>query len=247
MIYSYKQDSVEELLRDHIEEMLKVLNTLTTSKALKFVEKFEIPKADFINSLKIAVIFHDIGKIFYQENWKEQSLSFIGHERISALFLKMFMKNLDDEEPIIRLKDAIIFAVLYHHHAMGYRLPAFKEISTLKLNSLFEEFYEDISHLMRKYKMDFYINPLHEMILEIKKNFLSSMENIHSLIRYAENLPFEKDIWETYLEDGIKRTLMLLSLSILISLDYESAGKTRRGNKAPFHRVTKEFIRHYLQ
>jgi len=244
MIYSYKQESGEELLKDHIEEILEILSASTDSKAFKFVEKLGILKTNFINSLKITAIFHDFGKIFYQNLWRKGGLSFAGHERISAFILERFLDKLDELDMIDleKLKSPMLFAVLYHHHAMGRRWVPYgiRNISELKL--LLEEFVKDASQLMEKYSLQPYLKPLKETILEFERDLESNPNMVYEL----ENLGLENALWESYVRGGVKRTLMLLSLSILTSLDYEAA-KRRRGGEPPFYRAVKEFIKNYLE
>jgi len=236
MIYSFRRNSIEETLKDHVKEMLRILEDSTDSKVFKFAEKLSVSKKVFHDSIKIAVIFHDSGKIFYQK--PSGNLSFPGHERASTYILDIFTKKLIRINMLEnKVRNLMLFSVLYHHHAMGER--NYHIESSVKLKHLFEEFTRDVSELMEQYDLKSYINPLKEVITLFVEKMGCKPEATQ--IKEVEN-----ELWDHYVNSEVK-TLMLLSLSILVSLDYEAAKKLRGGAYSPFYPAVKEFTQNYLQ
>jgi CRISPR-associated endonuclease Cas3-HD len=125
--YLKKKDGAEfkELLSDHIETALGSSCRLSNSRIVMFARSI-MKNIDFERLLRIAIIFHDSGKAFFQKNLKklksgEEYLSFAGHEFVSAILADMFIKELSIET-MHEVYLTVPFSVLYHHHAMNPHL-----------------------------------------------------------------------------------------------------------------------------
>ncbi|NPA85911.1 MAG: hypothetical protein GXO42_00680 [bacterium] len=105
-------------LEAHIEGALKILDRLRGKKPLRYLEALT-GEQNVEEWCALAVIFHDAGKALYR------GYSFPGHEYLSTLLLDKYLWQLSVERsrqggPLLNsvLQEAVIFAVLFHHHAM---------------------------------------------------------------------------------------------------------------------------------
>lgn len=246
VILSYARRNFKEELKIHIREMFKTLNNPIGSRTFRFAGNLGIEPNHFSDAVKLAIIFHDFGKIFYQNCWsKEGYLYFTGHEQISAMFLNDFLRRLGDtyeEVPIIKLKYPMIFAVLYHHHAMGNRSPSIAPPNFSQIKPILNEFEDDTLCIMNEHELNY---------ASVLTNAMSGFEEILktnplSLLLCARDTGLNVDIWKAYNRDETERSLMLLLLSILVFSDYEASQRIRGGPQSTFYRATKEFAENYL-
>lgn len=246
-ILSYAKGNVKEELKVHIREMLGTLNSSADSRAFKFVSNLGTDLHCFSNAVQLAIILHDFGKIFYQDSWSRDGyLYFTGHEQISTMFLNEFLRILgdsNDEVPIIKLKYPMIFAVLYHHHAMGNRSPRIGIPYLSRMIPLLKEFEGDALCIMKEYELEDYRSALRDAVLRFE-GFLKT--NPQHLLTCAKDIGLSTVIWRAYNSDEDERSLMLLLLSILVSSDYEASQRIRGGHQSTFYRATREFAENYL-
>jgi len=246
-ILSYAKGNVREELKVHIREMLRTLNSSANSRAFRFVSNIGTGLHCFGDAVRLAIIFHDFGKIFYQNNWSRAGyLYFTGHEQISAMFLKEFLRILgesDYDAPLIKLKNPIIFAVLYHHHAMGNRSIPIDISYSSRVISLLNEFKGDALCIMKEHELEDYRSALEGAVLGFEK--LLKTNRLH-LLACTKDMGLSTNIWKAYNRDENERSLMLLLLLILVSSDYEASQKIRGGPLSTFYRATREFADNYL-
>ncbi|PUA32648.1 MAG: CRISPR-associated endonuclease Cas3'' [Candidatus Terraquivivens tikiterensis] len=121
----YKDGKEEkELLRDHIQGALNHVERIENKRIGRFVLK-NLGVSNFGQLLRYSIILHDAGKAFFQSEKhirhedNVEYLSFSGHEFFSALIAECFV-----DEKIRQTYDfsysSVVFAVLYHHHAMNF-------------------------------------------------------------------------------------------------------------------------------
>lgn len=246
-ILSYAKGNVKEELKVHIREMLGTLNNPAHSRAFKFASNLGTDLHCFSDAVQLAIILHDFGKIFYQDNWSRDGyLYFTGHEQISTMFLKEFLRILgdsNDEVPIVKLKYPMTFAVLYHHHAMGNRSPLISIPYLSRISPLLKEFEGDALCIMKEHELEDYTSALRGAVLRFEEVLKA---NPRHLLMCAKDIGLNVVIWRAYNSDEDERSLMLLLLSILVSSDYEASQKIRGGRQSTFYRATREFAENYL-
>ena len=254
-VLSYKDDRNEELLKEHIEEGLKLINDAKESKGIKFGEKiFEKYKEKslkkdykYIECLKLAWIFHDLGKVFYQKP-NAKRLIFVGHEILSTFLFKKFLSLIYQYD-----MDFALFSVLYHHHAMNLKN---REIKMYIDNESYEcayeifkgNYFEKIYNILTNYNLNKYSQAFNDTINEVGK-FLEEYDmsifvsNVKNNVRYVS-----EELWKRYIsgtEHEFKK-LSLLTTSILNCLDYEVSKQKRKYSRSIFSEVSKEYIKYYL-
>lgn len=241
-IFSYANGHTKEELKDHIRAALRTTTNITNSRVFKFVENIGLDAPTFNDAIKLTIIFHDFGKIFYQDCWsKKGHLYFTGHENISAKFLNEFFRNFDSKTCLIKFKNSMIFAVLYHHHAMGNRQISVNVVNHNRTSILLEEFERDILQIMKEHKLE-YEDALKDAISRFE-GLLKTRQGL-SLI-FGKN-ELRNTVWKAYVRGGNERSLMLLSLAILVASDY-NASKRRGGCPSAFHMAAEEFVNSYLR
>jgi CRISPR-associated endonuclease Cas3-HD len=149
------------LLIDHIASALEIVEKAENSSLFRFAERFY---PDFKRAAKLAVVFHDSGKIFYQfKRGKEgrRYLSFKGHEYFSTYILSMFANNLleidvENYEKDGTLRQICTFAIFFHHHAMNVRLrkPEVKPMMFEYGMQLLDKFADEVSIFLDEVERD---------------------------------------------------------------------------------------------
>ncbi len=263
----------KQTLGEHIEESLKAIekikdgklwsfyvNTLTDGKELKNYDE-----ETFEKWLKFAVIFHDIGKVFYQRNFgfdKDEDvkyLNFRGHEFFSTyladIFIDLWLER-DLESRLNEFKDfrwIVCSSILYHHHAMGLKSrERLDEIRVCKLeeyDSIINEvnrIFKETSHLDRLFGagiVETFIGELMKFKSKFRKNknkeYVLDKRFISEVFRYVDDL--NARIWTEFVKNKDFRKLMILTTTILIVLDYEGS-KTRTEKPPKFYNILKEFV-----
>jgi len=235
----YKKDKngkiIMETLKDHIHLCLKFFKKFKETKFWKLInidlkEKY----AEF------AITYHDVGKIFYQNNLikdKEKEieyLSFKGHEFISTWMLNRVLEKFNKElilsginertiEDIKLLSKSAQFAVLYHHHAMGIK-ERLKELDMINIRELTEEEYQILSKDFSSiYKIKL------EEIDSAFKNFLCNKNEMNKKLKdiksEVENI--NSEIWEFYQSNPFNKKVMLTFLLVLVYVDYKASQISR--------------------
>lgn len=256
-VLSYKDDGNEELLEEHIKKGLELIDKAKESKGIKFGERiFKKYKRkslnrnyNFIECLKLAWIFHDLGKVFYQKS-DAKRLIFVGHEILSTFFFKKFLSLIYQYD-----MDFALFSVLYHHHAMNLKNREIKMyIDEESYKYAYEEifkgnYFERISDILRNNNsLNKYSQAFNDTINEVGK-FLEEYDmsifvsNVKNHVRHIS-----EELWKRYIsgtEYAFKK-LCLLTTSILNCLDYKVSEENREVKKTVFCEASKEFIKYYL-
>jgi len=252
-IYSYKTPEVEETLDVHVLTALDLIKK--KSKIVRYGAKIE-PK--FYDILRVAVIFHDIGKAFYQANYKEKDmkrvLSFRGHEVISAYIFHNILKKLKQEVGVeeYRIYDPATFSILYHHHAMGID----KRISTIikikepeELGKILQVTSSIIDNILQKNELEEFrkalVNTVMELIEKVQEvGFRKLLEIIAGNVKQLKSSLWRKDYG--YATSKKFRKVALLLLSALITVDYIAAIKIRGGSQTIFAQAINEYYAIYF-
>ena len=239
--------TVEENLVDHINIALDFTKGLKTSKVARFADKL-CRKVDFQDLVRLSIIFHDVGKVFYQKNFitKEgrKFLSFKGHEYFSAYIFeefrnKLIEQNLEDCEKY-ELYKACTFAIFYHHHAMNIRLrtPRIREEGIERGLNLLSSFKNDVQCLLTRDE----ISALEDAVGVIKrlpvKSFLANIR------REVDGM--NRELWNNLIVKVEIRKLSFLVLSVLLVADYSAAQEKRKFGHSIFKRALDDFYCFYL-
>ena len=253
-IYSYWEQEGDKIYSETLyEHILNALNNLNIeySKIILFGKKLT-PR--FGDIARLTVIFHDIGKTFYQTNYSingnRKIISFRGHEYISAYIFHIFNSHLlehgslsDSELKRFEEYNAITFSIFYHHHAMGVgkRKPYCVYRSLEKGFSLLDV----LKKYMNKLENNNWLKEVENNILYTILNKLDLLKtNIKLMIRDIETVLY-KNIWKDIIKYPNFRKLCLLSLTTLIAVDYTSA-KKRPGASTRFSNIIKDFHNYYF-
>ncbi|MDK2876265.1 MAG: CRISPR-associated endonuclease Cas3-HD [Archaeoglobaceae archaeon] len=244
MIYARKSEEFEQSLEEHIEECLKSLEELKNTRFWRIVSKAEL-------DLKVATIFHDSGKIFYQNNLKKGKLSFSGHEVFSAYILDRFIWHYGKFEKNLRISDLLsAAAVLYHHHAMGVK----SRLGNLRKLELKFSKQEEFKKILAEHE-EIMLKNLEFLGLEgveralkcvnsdLEKFVVGGRVKSSKMIFEFEGLNkgLNKRIWDKFQKDANFRKMMVATTTALVVCDYRGA----KGKKTEFSKVVDEFVELY--
>jgi CRISPR-associated endonuclease Cas3-HD len=254
---------IREELWHHVNSMLQLIRLPWNVRM--FLQRIGLEEEIFIQALRISVIFHDMGKAYYQTNYKKDQckshrgeyrkyLSFMGHEFISACILyhvlrdpytiELNMSQWEDDYDFI--KGAMLYAVLYHHHAMAY-LERREEIlhgrnAKIKQPNIDETKY--LTNLTEKTLGGKTSRELEKLLTTkppdkiVTKNCL---ENILTKIK----LPWTQN--PSKMPKTTPFTLQRLLLTYLLALDNTSATQTRKNRRqTPYLKSIQIFTQNYL-
>jgi len=246
-------DERKEFLVDHVKEMINLLNNFKNSRAQKFGEllcrRLHLSSADFESYLLQTIVLHDIGKAFYRQNLpkhiSEGHLSFPGHEVVSAVITWYALERLS-----LSSMKPVIFAVLYHHHAMDVERRLQGSIQRLRNPSdAVEDLKEDLEELK-----SFIPRTLMDKLLEVLKEI--GKETSWTFMRDVSRkfkIEIKRKLWDVLARSNdaksfVQKKLSLLTLSCLISLDYIAASRLRGRNvNTAFGKVVRDFYKIYCQ
>ena len=255
----------KQTLEQHIDEAIRSLdNEIENTKIWRYYVNL-INEESVGRWMKAAIVLHDIGKIFYQGNFKswgrKKYLNFTGHEFLSTYLTDKFLNAWLEEDIKSRLGEYKSFrwilcgSILYHHHAMGLkRRELLNEITICKNVSEFDEILSKVLGIMRGYLSEFGSDAIQKLINEIRGIRQSGLTNhtklslgkgsLSKIYRYVDELNGE--IWRNFVRSGEFGKKMILSTSILIIADYR--GSRRRGEeKTKFGEIIDESIRLYRE
>lgn len=256
-IYSYWEQKgnkvFSETLLEHIVEALNLLNLKENSKIDIFGNRLS-PR--FNDIVRLTVIFHDIGKLFYQTSYyidrekKHQIMSFRGHEYFSTYIFQTFRINLLErsllkDEDIEMFVDygAVVFSILYHHHAMGTK----KREYTLHRRSLEKSLLllDRLRNYMRELNRNGWLTDeeYDVIVFTLNKEYILSFSFIPISAVIKEYID---DIWRETIKNPKFRRLCLLSLMTLITVDYISAARRRSVSATRFSKILREFYEYYF-
>ena len=231
----------KELLEEHIRNALKFVEEVNESRLGKFVSE-KMCVSSFQQLLSYAIIFHDAGKAFFQsEKYLMKSdkgvyLSFYGHEFISALLTDLFVTekmNICNDRSYL----SIVFAVMYHHHAMN---PYVRARAIRKLPPVNDRLYSD----RLREVLSTFLNKDDQTILEKSLKKLPRKLNINGLEALHYKL-IEKLILSPA-NINLKKLSFIL-LDALIVCDYLSAQGREGEGGSTFTKTIKQFYKSWLQ
>lgn len=251
-----KEGESKELLigskQGHIEQMLELVRNSHNSSYESYAKKL-VSNIKPLSLLTFAVIFHDVGKVFYQEDVRNyKHLSFGGHEFLSAFVFKELRCKVIEKDPTNPLFNdfgrVIEFAIFYHHHAMNVRQrkKLLNEVPIVKLRSNIEflkQFFEEI-HKFQEIRQNIDVITLNETVNTISKKFPNSIVDLRSEIEEQ----IEKLVWKELQANFTKLKLSYLLLSGLVVIDNIVACKTRREErKDAFSEAIEDFFNLYMK
>lgn len=232
----------EQTLEEHLKLCLEAFKSLSSTKILNIFQGTE-------NLLKIAIVFHDSGKVFYQQRIKKGK-GFLGHELFSTFIVDEFLQceDLNFSFDSRFLIDAI---VLYHHYAMGLKireerfLKEFKEGFSVGEEKLFEEVLREYEEIVLEL-LECDESAIKKAMKRAKNAVMAHLEK--GFLQYRlifKNLRYiNKEIWDRFVADRVFRKLMLLGVNAMTIVDYLGA-KTEDGRRSEFSRVIDEFVSLY--
>jgi len=221
---------VEETLDEHVREMAELLKNVETSPAGMYGSKLlaELGYGDvgFRDVILLAVLTHDFGKAFYSP--RGGKCSFRGHELISAFILQQASSDPQLSPRLARAMGFAIFAVLYHHHAMGIKSKYTLSISVEPAKALGN--LEGMLTVAREIGVrEEWIGALAQALAELKK------WGTEQLVREAVGGvgQAESRYWNAMAsgdrESQLTKRLMFLTLASLIAVDNVAASRLREG------------------
>jgi|GEM_PF-3199310 len=256
-LYSYRyvcgdRDIIAEGLKDHSARVVKYLERVRGSPLARYATiKGGVKEEGFVNSLLIAGALHDVGKAFYQHNWREDSkgckyLSFAGHEWVSAYFIELMRRELiGDESPAAGMLDVTLYATLLHHHAMDVRGRA-KGLANIPKPPPEEAVIGGLTELSDlipdRVVRDAYLNVLGEATGHVLKGSCGGLADVFEVVRSA----YFSIVKRSAGRRG-RRILYLLGVASLVTADYLAAGEVRGPSSSRFWGVVKEFSSLYLR
>ncbi len=265
-IYAYWEEDRNgnirfQTLEDHIRDSLEALNNIRDTKIWRYYASF-CQNAE--KWMKLAIVFHDMGKVFYQENKKRNKkgryLSFVGHEFISTYLVDGFLGIWLNKDLENRLEDyknfrwLVYSSILYHHHAMGLR--SRERLNEIKVcgNCEFDNIAKKASEIVRKYSMEFDVKPeeFFNLLKQLKLTklvegsdiLLLDRNVISDIYRYVDELNVV--IWRKFAGEKDFRRRMILATNMLIMADYIGS-KERGEEKTEFGRVVDESVELYRE
>lgn len=227
-----------QTLEEHLKLSLKAFEELKSTRFWKLISEAE-------EILKIAIVFHDAGKIFYQiENNiknKNKEPSFLGHEFFSAFILDNFTwaMKLDKKSKLLATG-----SVLYHHYAMGLkeRLKNFERKnqefrifdSEKEFEGVLEEHKKIVLNLL---KLEDAEKAMDEVNNRIKSYLNANSLDYHSIFNQLREL--NNQIWEKFVGEKDFRKLMLPCINTVTIVDYLGVNEGRSG----FRSIVEEFMK----
>ena len=261
---------VIEYLVHHVTEMLSLVDKGSKTicygerlynnykELLRRKDKDVLIEYGYDDIVYTAIVFHDTGKALYQHRVKNAMkykgyVSFAGHEAFSALLLEEIMVKLSSMDPVRHFVEALtpaIFAILYHHHSLvlDKRIKklehTIKEIDDKTITSITDMIKNDLEIIKHK-------NKLIETILDnIEEPIRKTIEKLQHSTSYTVKELDEKlkrTIASGTKENILLKKLMYLTLTTLITLDYEAAKKIRSGTPTTFGEMCEEWLNHYIR
>ncbi|MGC9209512.1 MAG: HD domain-containing protein [Nitrososphaeria archaeon] len=255
----YCRSGYGESLLDHVRGMLGY------DPGARIVRIGMSETDDFELGLKLAIAFHDAGKIPFSEErqfggfYKGDTLTFTGHEFLSYIILdKAFHLPLSGLGNLT-LK-AVKLSVLLHHHPQNIKA------RFISLRSKAKSFSKITcrAFVLKKSSVMAFVDDLNDLkafepslLAQIRSNLQKSLEDVidisHIINQYESEItnysrnPFKK---EEELNRGMR--IFMPMLLALITMDYVSAANRQpcsgssTTNTTKFSEVARDFYRFYL-
>jgi CRISPR-associated endonuclease Cas3-HD len=242
----YSEDgNIIEYLADHINDCITLLANLKDCRLGRLGTSLN---KDFVNEVRLAIVFHDLGKAFYQNN----PSNFSGHEIFSTYILQKFrtpfIENRLQQIADYNLLEPALFSVAFHHHPMDIRKRLEKirririspsslevlqnELSFVKEDALTKEEKALLNSVLSKLKSK--IEGWSLTVDDVRREFQDEVCK-----RLFDHIVSSKD------EDIVAKRSYYLTLVSLVCVDYISACK-RRGKETRFGEVMEEFYKLYF-
>jgi CRISPR-associated endonuclease Cas3-HD len=253
------QGDVEcQTLKEHVDKCIEALDEIKDTKIWRYTVKL-FGEDDVVERyLKLTILLHDIGKVFYQANFcldRERSvryLNFRGHEYFSTYladeYLKISSKESGNFEEYRKFKLPVLSAILYHHHAMGLKKRGIiKDVRVCRTEKEYYAMCNILNDIFRSYGLSVegfirYLASLRDNF-EIKGNLLTlKQEFVNKVCLEASTL--NGKIWDSFVGDRDFRKRMLTFVVILLIADYKGS-ETRTKRPPKFYNVLKEFVELY--
>ena len=240
-------DVEKQTLREHVDKALKALDELKEGKIWRYAVKLFEGDEDLVEEhLRTIVLFHDIGKIFYQANLsldKEKGvkyLNFRGHEYFSTYLADEYL--LLEDRGLSR--NLILSTILYHHHAMGLKERGrIRELRVCKSKEEYDVMCRIVGDILRSYGLHVneFLRYLRSLKLENRSGILI-FNRVNDVYREVGNI--NKEIWNLFVRDKAFRKKMLTFTVILQICDYKSS-ESRTKKSPKFYTVLREFAELY--
>ncbi len=133
-----------ESMREHLETMWKYASLLFIENGYHvfLAKKLKLKTSEAIETLKYTIAFHDLGKLFFQEELRKRGVAPF-HEIYSVASLDFSKMNIN-----YKLRRSILTAILLHHHAMRSLLKILK--TNYACRSTLKEHVEEFMGLVRE-------------------------------------------------------------------------------------------------
>lgn len=229
---------IKEFLKDHIMDGIALIDDLDNSRLGRLVAG-RLQVQDFKDLIKLAIVFHDAGKAFYQteRNMKEDKesgekyLSFTGHEFISAYIADRFVKEKNVQRFTPNLY-SVVFAVYFHHHAIGIEKREKEAIARLRHISQteFEIEKEKLKSVLELFIQGDDKEVLRKCLDRLSKNTLSNLA-----LQQVSNEIYERLL---HRPDPRLRKLSHIVLDCLLACDYIPASNRDRSESEFSHTIS---------
>ncbi|MEM1547089.1 MAG: HD domain-containing protein [Candidatus Methanomethylicia archaeon] len=240
----HKGNITKEYLIDHVKYGLEIIGKKRSSRIYKYMSNLS---PGFLSLIKLAFIFHDTGKVFYQSNYKvndkgERYLSFIGHEWFSSYIFMEYREELIEEDMYgnYRELDCVFLSILYHHHALNIRRrkPCVKEleINIWELEELINELIQLDAFIDDGGVFNRAIGNVRRKLREVK----NLLEN--AILQVDEE---NRKTWRNFISSSKARKLFLSVLSVIIATDYVASQKRGQG-RSRFYKSVEDFVNLYM-
>jgi len=230
-----------EALVDHLRGVGDILLESVNSPIRRVLERRYGLERDFINLLALAGYLHDIGKAIVRRVYASGGCvrySFRGHEAVSAFVVAAVVNEGGFDEIAGR---AAVFAVLYHHHAMGTkaRIEDLKRIEPQVRSA--EELADIVAEAVKPLPRELRSAAVSATQGAAEKVLRSTADITGYVLNQLDN-----DLWLA--AAGVRGGFGIYSVSVaaLVAADYVTAASARGTPSSSFARSALEFARHYL-
>jgi CRISPR-associated endonuclease Cas3-HD len=242
----YSEDGhIVEYLADHINDCIALLGNLKDCRLGRLGVSLN---KNFVDEVRLAMVFHDLGKAFYQNN----PTIFTGHEIFSTYILhkfrKLFIKNRLHQITDYNLLEPAIFGIAFHHHPMDIR-KRLEKIRRIRISpSSFETLQNELSFVKEDALTGEEKALLNSVLSELKSKIEGWSLTVDDVGREFQDEVCKRlfdHIVSSKDEDIVAKRSYYLTLVSLVCVDYISACK-RRGKETRFGEVMEEFYKLYF-
>ena len=234
---------VSEPLLDHLRGVGDILSGAGGAVLGRYLRRRHGLGEDFTNYLALAGYLHDIGKAVVRRVWRRECVrySFRGHEAVSAYVVARLLQEASVDSIVVEA--APVFAVLYHHHAMGTeRRVTIEDLERIRPQvSTPEELVELIVEAIRPLPKSLRLS-LEAAVPDAAEEVMRDLGSVIAFVRG------DLDDWLWYAaaskEGGF--AVLMASVAALVAADYVTAAAARKAPRSGFSAAALEFARYYL-